>query len=50
MANQIDEMQQSIVKILGEIQILVIEDKKEEALRLIGQTKKELSDDCESDR
>lgn len=50
MDKQIDEMQQSIAKILGEIEVLIIENKKEEALNLIRQTKKELSDDCESDR
>ena len=50
MDKQIDEMQKSIVKVLGEIEVLIIEDKKEEALELIRRTKKELSDDCESDR
>ncbi len=50
MDKQIDEIQESIAKILGEIEVLVIEDKKEQALELIRRTKKELSDDCESDR
>ncbi len=48
MDKQIDEMQQSIAQTLGEIELLVIEDKKEKekALDLIRTTKKELSDDC----
>lgn len=50
MNKQIDEIQESIAKVLGEIEVLVIEDKKEQALELIRRTKKELSDDCESDR
>lgn len=50
MDKQIDEMQESIVKVFGEIEVLIIEGKKEEALELIRKTKKELSDDCESDR
>lgn len=50
MSKQIDEIQESIVKIFGEIEVLLIEDNKKEALELIRRTKKELSDDCESDR
>lgn len=50
MSKQIDEIQESIAKIFGEIEVLLIEDNKEEALELIRRTKKELSDDCESDR
>lgn len=50
MSKQIDEMQESIAKILGEIEVLVIEDKKEQSLELIRRTKKELSGDYESDR
>lgn len=45
---QIDEMQQSLVQVLGEIELLVIEDKKDKALELIRRTKKELSDDYDS--
>lgn len=48
MDKQIDEMQESIANVLGEIEVLVIENKKEEALELIRRTKKELSGDCES--
>lgn len=50
MDRQIDEMQESIVNVLGEIEVLVIENKKEKALELLRRTKKELSDDCESNR
>lgn len=50
MDKQIDEIQQSIVQVLGEIEVLVIEDQKDKALELIQRTKKELSDDCKSDR
>lgn len=50
MSKQIDEIQESIVKILGEIEVLVIEGKKEQTLELIRRTKKELSGDYESDR
>lgn len=50
MDKQIDEMQQSMAKVLGEIELLVIEDNKDKALELIQRTKKELSDDCEIDR
>lgn len=50
MDKQIDEMQQSMAKVLGEIELLVIEDNKDKALELIQRTKKELSDDCKIDR
>ncbi len=50
MDKQIDEIQESIVNVLGEIEVLVIEDKKDEALELLRRTKKELSDDHESNR
>lgn len=50
MDKQIDEIQKSIANVLGEVEVLILEDKTEEALQLIRRTKKELSDDCESDR
>ncbi len=50
MDRQINEMQASIVNVIGEVEVLIIEDKKEEALKVLRQLKKELSDDCESDR
>lgn len=40
MDKQIDEMQQSMAKVLGEIELLVIEDNKDKALELIRTTKK----------
>ena len=48
MDKQIDEIQESIVNVLGEIEVLVIEDKKEKALELLRRTKKELVDDYQS--
>lgn len=46
---QIQEMQKSIVNILGDIETKIIESKTNEALELIRQTKKELVTDSQSE-
>lgn len=46
---QIQEMQESIANILGDIETKIIESKTNEALELIRQTKKELVTDSQSE-
>jgi len=46
---QIQEMQQSIVNILGDVETKIIENKIDEALALLRQTKKELVTDYQSE-
>lgn len=46
---QIKEMQESIANIIGDIETKIIENKIDEALELLRQTKKELVTDYQSE-
>lgn len=50
MDRQIDEIQESLANICGEIETYIIEEKYDKARQLANKTKKELSGDYQSNR